>query len=180
VCLRSGPPPHADSLASLPDTSIGRLGQTLIEVINSGDSVVPNLAVGYARYEDDPLDIGPRRPNWIFLQWKGSAAGGRYSTTGDLLKFVRALQHNRLLRARLIDALLAPHAQGEWYGYGFQVQRVGGKEVRGHGGGGPGSGISSELGWFLDGSYVVIVLGNYDLPGASALYQKLMGFLAAQ
>jgi hypothetical protein len=37
-----------------------------------------------------------------------------------------------------------------------------------------------QLGWFLDGSYVVIVLGNYDLPGASALYQKLMGFLAAQ
>ncbi len=51
------------------------------------DVVVPNLAVGYARYEDDPLGIGPRRPNWIFLQWKGSAAGGGYSTTGDLLRF---------------------------------------------------------------------------------------------
>jgi hypothetical protein len=24
------------------------------------------------------------------------------------------------------------------------------------------------------------VLGNYDLPGASAIYQKLMGFLASQ
>jgi hypothetical protein len=52
--------------------------------------------------------------------------------------------------------------------------------VRGHGGGGPGSGISSELGWFLDGSYVVIVLGNYDMPGASAIYQELIGFLASQ
>lgn len=50
--------------------------------------------------------------------------------------------------------------------------------MRGHGGGGPGSGINSELGWFLNGSYVVIVLGNYDLPGASALYRKLIGFLA--
>ena len=47
-------------------------------------------------------------------------------------------------------------------------------------GGGPGSGISSELGWFLDGSYVVIALGNYDLPGASAIYQKLIAFLASQ
>jgi D-alanyl-D-alanine carboxypeptidase len=144
------------------------------------DDVVPNLAVGYARYEDDPLGIGPRRPNWIFLQWKGSAAGGGYSTTGDLLKFVRALRHNRLLRGGLVDTLLAPHAPGDWYGYGFQVQEVGGKQVRGHGGGGPGSGISSELGWFLDGSYVVIVLGNYDMPGASAIYQKLIGFLASQ
>jgi CubicO group peptidase (beta-lactamase class C family) len=144
------------------------------------DDVVPNLAVGYARYEDDPLGIGPRRPNWIFLQWKGSAAGGGYSTTGDLLKFVRALRHGRLVRGGLVDTLLAPRGQGDWYGYGFQVQEVGGKQVRGHGGGGPGSGISSELGWFLDGSYVVIVLGNYDLPGASAIYQKLIGFLASQ
>jgi CubicO group peptidase (beta-lactamase class C family) len=144
------------------------------------DDVVPNLAVGYAHYEDDPLGIGPRRPNWIFLQWKGSAAGGGYSTTGHLLKFVRALRHNRLLRGGLVDTLLAPHAHGDWYGYGFQVQEVGGKQVRGHGGGGPGSGISSELGWFLDGSYVVIVLGNYDLPGASAIYRELIGFLASQ
>jgi D-alanyl-D-alanine carboxypeptidase len=144
------------------------------------DDVVPNLAVGYARYEDDPLGIGPRRPNWIFLQWKGSAAGGGYSTTGDLLKFVRALRHNRLLRVGIVDTLLAPHAHGDWYGYGFLVQEVGGKQVRGHGGGGPGSGISSELGWFLDGSYVVIVLGNYDMPGASAIYQKLIGFLASR
>jgi hypothetical protein len=55
-----------------------------------------------------------------------------------------------------------------------------GKSVRGHGGGGPGSGISSELGWFTDGSYVAIVVGNYDLPGASAVYRKLMEFLAVQ
>jgi D-alanyl-D-alanine carboxypeptidase len=144
------------------------------------DDVVPDLAVGYARYEDDPLGIGPRRPNWIFLQWKGSAAGGGYSTTGDLLKFVQALRRHRLLRPGLVDTLLTPQAEGGWYGYGFQVQQVGGKQVRGHGGGGPGSGISSELGWFLDGSYTVIVLGNYDLPGASAICQKLIGFLARQ
>ena len=144
------------------------------------DDVVPNRALGYARFEDDPLGIGPRRPNWIFLQWKGSAAGGGYSTTGDLWKFVQALKHHHLLRAGLVDMLLAPHAQGDWYGYGFQVTEVGGKQMRGHSGGGPGSGISSELGWFLDGGYVAIVLGNYDLPGASAIYEKLVGFLALQ
>ena len=144
------------------------------------DDVVPNLAVGYARYEDDPLGIGPRRPNWIFLQWKGSAAGGGYSTTADLWKFVRALRSQQLLRGETLDIFLAPHAKGDWYGYGFLVQEFGGKPVRGHGGGGPGSGISSELGWFMDGSYTVIVLGNYDFPGASAIYSKLMEFLAAQ
>jgi hypothetical protein len=30
--------PHADSLANFPDTPVGKLGQTLIEVINGGDS----------------------------------------------------------------------------------------------------------------------------------------------
>jgi CubicO group peptidase (beta-lactamase class C family) len=144
------------------------------------DDVIPNLAVGYARYEDDPLGIGPRRPNWIFLQWKGSAAGGGYSTTGDLLQFVRGLRHNRLLHAGLTDTLLVPHADGGWYGFGFMVRQVSGKEVRGHGGGGPGSGINSELGWFLDGSYTMVVLGNYDLPSASAIYEKLADFLALQ
>jgi D-alanyl-D-alanine carboxypeptidase len=144
------------------------------------DDVVPNLAVGYARFEDDPLGIGPRRPNWIFLQWKGSAAGGGYSTTADLLKFVHGLREGRLIRRGLVDTLLAPHAKGNWYGYGFMVEEFADKPARGHGGGGPGSGISSELGWFTDGSYTAIVLGNYDLPGASAIYRKLMEFLAAQ
>jgi hypothetical protein len=73
---------------------------------------------------------------------------------------VLALRHHRLLRGGLVDELLAPHGQGDRYGYEFQVQESGGKQVRGHGGGGSGSGISSELGWFLDGSYVVIVLVN--------------------
>jgi D-alanyl-D-alanine carboxypeptidase len=144
------------------------------------DDVVPNLAVGYTRYDDDPLGIGPRRPNWMFLQWKGSAAGGGYGTAPDLLKFVQALRNGRLLRPGLVDTLLAPHAHGDWYGYGFVVSQAGGKQVRGHGGGGPGSGIGSELGWFLDGSYVAIVLGNYDFPGASAIYRTLIDFLALQ
>ena len=144
------------------------------------DDVVSNLAVGYARFEDDPLGIGPRRPNWIFLQWKGSAAGGGYSTTADLFKFVRGLRDGRLVRRGLVDTLLAPHAKGDWYGYGFMVEEFAAKPARGHGGGGPGSGISSELGWFADGSYTTVVLGNYDLPGASAIYRKLMEFLAAQ
>jgi CubicO group peptidase (beta-lactamase class C family) len=155
------------------------LGMTSTDSYAIND-VVPNLAVGYARYEDDPLGIGPRRPNWIFLQWEGSAAGGGYSTTGDLLKFATALRHHKLLRSSTVDTLLAPHARGDWYGYAFLVQDFGGRPARGHGGSGAGSGISSELGWFLDGSYTAIVLGNYDLPGASAIDEKLMPFLASQ
>ncbi len=47
------------------------------------DDVVPNLAVGYARFEGDQMGIDARRSNWIFLPWKGSAAGGGYSSPPD-------------------------------------------------------------------------------------------------
>lgn len=85
----------------------------------------------------------------------------------------------RPLGAEFTATLTRPHGIGNWYGYGFLVNRVGGKEVRGHGGGGPNSGINSELGWFEDGSYTAIVLGNYDM-GARELYEGLIGFLARQ
>ena len=58
--------------------------------------------------------------------------------------------------------------------------RLAGKPVRGHGGGGPGSGINSELAWFEDGSYTAIVLGNYDAPAATDFFEKLLAFLALQ
>ncbi len=86
----------------------------------------------------------------------------------------------KLLEAELTDALTSPHGLGGWYGYGFQVRTMAGKELRGHGGGGPGSGISSELGWFVDGSYTAIVLANYDMPGATEFFDGLMEFLARQ
>jgi CubicO group peptidase (beta-lactamase class C family) len=142
------------------------------------DEVVPDLAVGYARFEDDPLGIGPRRPNHYFLQWKGSAAGGGYSTAPDLLKFVHALRSHRLLSRETTETLLRPQAPGGWYGFGFQIREVRGKTLLGHGGGGPGSGIESELTWFADGSWTLILLGNYDPPAVSELAGKIVDFLA--
>jgi hypothetical protein len=129
-------PPHADSLLNFPDTSVGKLGQELIEVINSGDSAAQNaFLVGHV--SDAALKEVPIADRSAWLAHVSQQSGG-------------------------LEVDLA------------------GKQVRGHGGGGPGSGISSELGWLLDGSYVVIVLGNYDLPGASAIYQKLLGFVVLQ
>ncbi|HKB16146.1 MAG TPA: serine hydrolase domain-containing protein, partial [Planctomycetota bacterium] len=142
------------------------------------DEVVPNLAVGYARFEDDPLGVDPRRPNWIFLGWRGSSAGGGYSTAPDLLRFVLALKAHRLVNEALTETLVAPHGVGRWYGYGFQIRETAGKQVRGHGGGGPNSGISADLQTLWDGNFTAIVLSNYDGPATNEICTKIVDLLA--
>lgn len=148
--------------------------------------VVPNLAVGYGRFEDDPLGVDPRRSNIAFLPWKGSPAGGGYSTAPDLLKFAQALRAHKLLGAQMTELITGPKTpltgapRPGHYGYGFVIEKVAGKEVRGHGGGGANSGINSDMRIFWDGSYTVIVMSNYDAPAADELNHKISLFLARQ
>jgi CubicO group peptidase (beta-lactamase class C family) len=148
--------------------------------------VVPNLAIGYAHFEDDPMGTDPRRSNIAFLPWKGSPAGGGYSTAPDLLRFAQALKAHRFLNRELTELITSPKLpmagspRKADYGYGFTSQKVGGREIRGHGGGGANSGINSRMEIFWDGSYTVIVLGNYDSPAAEELAQKICEFLARQ
>jgi CubicO group peptidase (beta-lactamase class C family) len=148
--------------------------------------VVPNLAVGYAHFEDDPMGADPRRSNIAFLPWRGSPAGGGYSTAPDLLKFSQALRTHKFLNEELTELVTSPKLpmagspRKALYGYGFTSQTVGGRELRGHGGGGANSGINSILEMFWNGSYTVIVLGNYDSPAAEDLGHKICKFLALQ
>jgi CubicO group peptidase (beta-lactamase class C family) len=150
--------------------------------------VVPNLAVGYARFQDDPLGIDPRRSNIAFLPWRGSPAGGGYASALDLLKFARALSAHKLLSARMTElvtgakvSLTGSPRANEKYGYGFASEVLaGGREIRGHSGGGANSGINSSLLMFRDGSYTVVVAGNYDAPAAEDLSHKICEFLARQ
>jgi CubicO group peptidase (beta-lactamase class C family) len=144
------------------------------------DEVVPGRAVGYARYEDDPFGIEPRHPNWMRLGWCGNACGGGYSTASDLLRFARALREGRLVGRAMADAITAPQGKLRDYGMGFQTRQVHGKSVRGHSGGGPNHGINSDLEVFWDGSYTVVVLGNYDAPAAQGLAGEIVEFLARQ
>ncbi|HZT42713.1 MAG TPA: serine hydrolase domain-containing protein [Chthonomonadaceae bacterium] len=150
------------------------------------NQVVPNLAVGYMRYDDeDPFGIEPRRSNWMFLPWKGNPAGGGYSTAPDLLKFAQALRGHKLLNAALTETITSgkvdtPFGPDRRYGYGFGESLFNGRSVRGHNGGGPNSGINSDLEMFWDGSYTVIVMGNYDAPAAQDLATKICTFLSRQ
>jgi CubicO group peptidase (beta-lactamase class C family) len=147
------------------------------------DQVVPNLAIGYARFDDDVLGIGPRRNNGVFLGYKGNSAGGGYSTAPDLLRFALSLRGNKLLSPAMTEQVTSGKvpASGDRYGYGFwNWIKFSGHDVRGNSGGGPGSGIDSELHMFWDGPWTVIVLSNFDPPGGTALARNITAFLAKQ
>jgi CubicO group peptidase (beta-lactamase class C family) len=144
--------------------------------------IVPNLGTGYTRFDNnDPLGIEPRRNNVMSLPMQGSPAGGGYSTAPDLVKFAQALRSNKLLSAELTEKVTSGKIDtpmGSKYGYGFIEEIIDGKSVRGHSGGAPG--INSYLNIFWDGSYTVIVQGNYDPPAAQDLGGKITRFLAKQ
>lgn len=148
------------------------------------DEVAPNLAVGYGREESDPLGLRPRRANVSYLPFRGTPAGGGYSTVLDLVAFVRALRGHVLLGEAMTETVTGPKVEAPMfgpegrYGYGFWSRVVRGKEVRGHGGG--HHGINGQLEFFADGSYVVAVLGNYDPPAAMSLAGEIVELLAVQ
>jgi CubicO group peptidase (beta-lactamase class C family) len=119
---------------------------------------VPNRAVGYMKSGDDWL------PNTDTLPWRGTAAGGGYSTIGDLMRFAQALSSGTLIaEATLAEAT---REQQDEYGYGFTV----GQEPvpnYGHGGGAPG--MNGDLRVFPQLGYIVVILSNLDPPAASSL-----------
>jgi CubicO group peptidase (beta-lactamase class C family) len=146
------------------------------------NEIVPNLAVGYTRFGDgDPLGIEPRQANHLTLPLKGGPAGGGYSTAPDLLRFARALRGNKLLKPEMTELITCGKVDargGVRYGYAFFDEVINGKTVRGHSGGAPG--INSDMKIFWDGSYTVIVMGNYDPPAAQMLSRQIAEFLAKQ
>jgi D-alanyl-D-alanine carboxypeptidase len=124
---------------------------------------VPDRAVGYLRTSASD----PWVPNTATLPWRGTAAGGGYSTVGDLLRFAQALDSGRLLSEAMLAEATRPHQQQ--YGYGFGVQGQGSLHSYGHGGGAPG--MNGELRVFPELGYVVVSLSNLDPPAASELVE---------
>jgi D-alanyl-D-alanine carboxypeptidase len=124
---------------------------------------VPERAVGYLR----PSPGGAWSPNTDTLPWRGTAAGGGYSTVGDLLRFAQALGSGRLISKATLAEATRPHQQQ--YGYGFDVQGQGRLASYGHGGGAPG--MNGELRVFPQLGFVVVALSNLDPPAASELVE---------
>ncbi|HET9803560.1 MAG TPA: serine hydrolase domain-containing protein, partial [Candidatus Acidoferrum sp.] len=118
---------------------------------------VPGRSVGYMRSDDGKS----WKPNGDTLPYRGTSAGGGYTTVEDLLKFANALRNHKLLDAEYTDLLTTGHAdtpRGMKYAYGFMDNREDGTRWVGHGGGAPG--MNGDLRIYPDSGYVIAVLSN--------------------
>jgi len=106
----------------------------------------------------------PKDGKWVLntdtLPWRGTSAGGGYSTLADLLKFAHAMMDGKLLPNDLRDAATSSQTKGDWYGYGFEVHDTGLAHSYGHTGGAPG--MSAELRVYPNVKTVIVGLCNVD------------------
>jgi len=125
---------------------------------------LPRRAVSYMRENGVLKDAADTLP------WRGTPAGGGYSTVGDMLAFADALMSHRLLSAASIERLTSGGIKGPdgaFYRYDFSSTTAEGRKYLGHGGGAPG--MNGDLRIFPDGGYTVVVLANRDPSVAQTL-----------
>ena len=124
---------------------------------------VPGPTIGYMKENPD----SPWTPNNDTLPFRGTSAGGGYSTVQDLFHFAEALENNKLLDAEHTKLLLSGKVDrpgGEQYAYGFRDVETDGVHCYGHGGGAPG--MNGDLTFCPQTGYIIAVLSNLDPPAA--------------
>ena len=129
------------------------------------DSVVANRAVGYMKAGGS----GGWQSNAETLPYRGTSAGGGYSTVGDLLRFATALREHKLLNPHYTELLTTGKVDAAFgkYAYGFSDRTISGMRFVGHGGGAPG--MNGDLEIDPQSGYVVAVLSNLDPPAATRI-----------
>ena len=135
--------------------------------------VVPGRSIGYTK----PPGTTKWVPNTDTLPYRGTSAGGGYSTVGDLARFAHALLGHELLGPESTTLLLAGKTEplkevGGKYAYGFfDTRGASGNGWVGHGGGAPG--MNGDLRIYPKSGYVVAVLANLDPPAAGQITEFL-------
>lgn len=130
------------------------------------DQVVANRSIGYTHFGGSGL-----QPNTDTLPYRGTSAGGGYSTVEDLLKFASAVTNHKVLDAKNTELLTTGKvntARGVKYAFGFMDDDAdAGMRHFGHGGGAPG--MNGDLEIYPQSGYVIAVLSNLDPPAASRI-----------
>ena len=148
----------------------GPAGMTSTDSLPESEDV-PNRSIGYTH----PYPGASLQPNTLLLPWRGTAAGGGYSTVGDLLRFAHALTSHRLLSPESTELLLTGKVDlgyGFRYAFGFFDGRdASGNGWVGHGGAFPG--MNGDLRIYPKSGYDVVALANLDPPAAQRISDYL-------
>ena len=135
------------------------------------EQIVPDRSIGYMK----PLPGGRWQPNTDLLPYRGTSAGGGYSTVEDIARFAHALMNHELLGASSTELLTTGKVEafpGLRYAYGFMDARdANGNGWVGHGGGFPG--MNGDLRIYPKSGYVVVALANLDPPAAQRITDYL-------
>jgi len=138
------------------------------------DQHVPDLSVGYTQMGGGSA----AHPNTDTLPYRGTSAGGGYSTVEDLLRFANALTADKLLDAHNTELLTTGKVDtpgGGKYGYGFESRMINGQVCFGHGGGAPG--MNGDLQICPQSGYTIAVLSNLDPPAATRVADFILNRL---
>lgn len=139
------------------------------------DQPVAHRSIGYTKMNGDRL-----QPNADTLPYRGTSAGGGYSTVNDLLRFAIALRDHKLLDSRYTEMLTSGKVDTPdgRYALGFADQTINGTRCFGHSGGAPG--MNGELEVCPGPDYVIAVLANLDPPAASRISDFITSRLPSQ
>lgn len=140
------------------------------------DSIVPGRSVGYTK----SLSPGSLVSNAPTLPYRGTPAGGGYSTVEDFARFALAIREQRLLDAANTTLLLAGKIStgpASRYAYGFIDRTVNGRRWVGHNGG--AAGMNGDLQFEPNGGYIVVVLSNFDPPAAAPIVDFILANVPA-
>lgn len=127
------------------------------------------LSNGYTRMVPSPQGMRTDGPLTKVTEqfYRGTSAGGAFSTAADLNRFAQALLDERLLSHTTMEHIFAGDlvVAGKSYCYGFLQQTdKAGRSYFGHNGGSPGA--SGELRIYPKERLVVVALSNFD-PGVA-------------
>ncbi len=146
---------------------------------DSEDKVVPGLAVGY--YHDDGVFSRTWKANWVLGIYKGSPAGGGYSTNADLLRFASALKGGKLLKSTTLSKMFdneVPNDGPGAIGAGIDERLSHGRHIRGHQGGIEGTTSDLEMVW--ETGAAVALTSNEGPSQHWLLAEQIADLLAAE
>ncbi|MFK2929996.1 beta-lactamase family protein [Dyella agri] len=144
----------------------------------SVDQIVPGLAVGY--FHDDGVFSRRWKANWVQGIYKGSPAGGGYSTNADLLRFAAALHGGKLVKSATLAKMFdgeVPAGPGA-IGAGIDDRVSHGRHIRGHQGGIEGTTADLEMIW--ETGAAVALTSNEGPSQHWLLAEQIADLLAAE